>query len=102
MPPTEEVLEERIIALRQATEGGFTRIEKMLDRMTRDMVTTKHCNAWCERVVSNHGRLASHDLRLASLERVTWLLGIIGTLALVIIAALLVAWATGNMTILWK
>ena len=102
MPPTEEVLEERIIALREATEGGFSRIEKMLDRMAGDMVTTKHFNVWCERIVKNEGRLASHDLRLALLERVTWLLGIIGTLALVIIAALLVAWATGNMTILWK
>ena len=101
-PPTEEVLEERLIGLSKSTAAGFDRVEKKLDTMSRDMVTFAHFDLWCERIVKNEVRLLSHDIRLVLLERVTWLLGIVGGLALTIIAALLVAWATGNMMMVWK
>lgn len=90
------------LLLRQATEGRLDRIEKKLDTMTDNMISSAQFTMWAERIVKNETRLQSHDVRLAMLERVTWLLGIVGGLALAIITALLVAWATGNVTLVWR
>jgi len=97
--PGEDVLEAMLIALREAVEKSFSQIDKKLDEMSQDIIRVSSFEAWCKRVNKLEMSQDKHDVRLNKLERVNWLLGILGTLAMAVLAAIAIALATGKIAI---
>ena len=100
--PSEDVLAAQIVALQELMETGFKHINKRLDDLCSRTVSTERFEAWCRRIDKLETGQDRHDTRLEKLERVNYLLGIIGTLAMVVLGALAVAIASGKLQMVWK
>ena len=98
----EDVLEAEIVALKEIMEKGFSHMSQRLDELSRRManrVRLERFEAWCKRIDRLEQNSRAYDTRLDKLERVNWLLGILGTLAMAVLAAIAIALATGKIAI---
>ncbi len=101
MPP-EDVLVERINALVELFDTKLTHIQEQLNDLTEYVVGKERFSHLVTRVEDLE--VFKHESRQwrRSVDRAVWLLSIIGGVCLTVITALLVAWATGNITMVWK
>ena len=97
----EDVLETKIVALKEFMENSFAHINHQLDQMAGDMVGLTRFEVWCSRVDKLEIRQDAHDLRLDKLEKANYLLGIIGALAMAVLTAISIAIAMGQLQLVW-
>lgn len=100
--PSDDVLVERIEALCQLFEIKLTYIQDQLNDLTDYVVGKEKFNHLLERV--DDLETFKHESRewRRSVDRAVWLLSIIGGVCLTVITALIVAWATGRLQVVWK
>lgn len=104
MDDTKE-LKAEIQGLRALTSQRFDGLAQRLDAIVLNisqLVTKERFESWTKRLEYIEVKLSNQDSRVVRVERVIWLLGIMGTLALTILTAMLIAWATGKIGVAWR
>jgi hypothetical protein len=91
------VFDVKLAGLEKIMEQGFRDINRRLDELCNGMVGLDKFNDLKRRVERNEDILLEMDKRLDNSERINFVLGILGGLAITVIGAVLVGFATGKI-----
>lgn len=98
----EQVLAERIEALCKLFDTKLTYIQEQLNDLTEYVVGKERFNNLELRVEDLEAfKHESREWR-RSVDRAVWLLSIIGGMCISVITAVLIAWATGRLRMVWQ
>lgn len=103
-------MDNRLIqGLRDLMASEFRNVQTQLntlcqtvDRLAASVVSNERFQALCERVNELEANGDDREKRLTRVERVIWLLGIVGGLLLTVLGAFLIALMTGKVGITWR
>lgn len=91
------VFDIKLAGLEKIMEQGFKEINRRLDELCASMVGLDKFNDLKRRVERNEDMIIGVDNRLDKLERTNYVLSILGGLALAVITAIAVGFATGKI-----
>ena len=102
MSDEHDALAERLAGSQTLMEQALKHIQSQLDDLSEFIVGRDKFDNLSVRVEAVEKHTHETDVWRNSIDRAVWLLSVIGGVCVAVLTALLIAWVTGQMQVVWK